>query len=222
MCKADTVFVPLSIEKGTSGVVRLDVLVSRRTDVRTRTFSRVMTGTASICLLIAAAACGGPPKAAAPPAHRGHAATTTPLPSTNPSTVPVTATTVATPSSFSVIAGAYIAGTADGGSLYVRFDGASRFSGPDSFACPNCSTASSPLAHLDFSLTTLRPTGEGAYVATGTTTAESDPTWAASLGTNPAGAGPVGSAVSLTVSSTGELNLSFLPMNDVLMKSGGT
>ena len=120
------------------------------------------------------------------------------------------------------IAGTYIAGTADGGGLYVRFDGASRYSGPDSVACPSCSPATSPQAHLDFSLTTLHSTGGGAYAATGAITAESDPAWAAQLGTDPDGAGPVGSAVSFTVSSSGDLDLNLLPMTDVLRRSSAS
>jgi hypothetical protein len=187
--------------------------------------------------MIALAGCAGSSKSAAPkplPTHEAPPTTTTPdtvastatttppasVPAaTTPSTKATVSTTVTTQLSFSGIAGAYIAGTADGGSLYIRSDGASRFRGPDPVACPACSTATSPIATLDFTLRMLRSTSAGASWATGTITAESDAAWAAGLGSGPRGAGPVGSAMSLTVAVNGALTLSFLPANDVLRRS---
>ena len=145
--------------------------------------------------------------------------------STDPtSTLPATTTTstalrpsATLPPTFSAVAGSYQAGTADGGGLYVRADGASRFSGPDQVACPSCFTASAPIANLDFSLTTLRPTAAG-YIASGAITAESDPAWASQLGSRPPGAGPVGSSVTVTFSGM-RAAVSFLPSYDVLQRS---
>jgi hypothetical protein len=111
-----------------------------------------------------------------------------------------------------------VAGTADGGELFIRSDGASRFRGPDQVACPTCITAGAPLATLDFSLAVLRSDGHGGYGATGRITAESDPAWAADLGTGPPGAGPVGSTVSVAVDAAGVLSLSFLPADDQLTR----
>jgi hypothetical protein len=192
--------------------------VGIRVFVRSRSSIRSVPRLVSVCLLVVVAGCGGSTPSANPAAHHGRQGAGTP--STSPSgSSTSTSTTAITQLSFSVIAGTYVAGTSDGGELYVRFDGASRFSGPDSVACPTCSTASVPLAHLDFSLTSLSSTGRGMYVATGKIAAESDPGWAAELGTGPAGVGPVGSAVSINVSSSGQLTASFLPPNDTLTRS---
>jgi hypothetical protein len=171
------------------------------------------TALAGAALALALAGCSSTSPAVAPPATTG--ATTT-----SPAATAGSSTTVAAAVRFPAISATYLAGTADGGSLYVRSDGASRFSAPDTVSCPNCSTASAPEAHLDFSLTTLEPVAGGGYIGSGTIMAESDPAWAAALG--PAGAGPVGATVSLTVSSGGNLSLSFLASNDVLTKSAGT
>jgi len=104
-----------------------------------------------------------------------------------------------------------VAGTADGGTLYIRSDGASRFSAPDDVACPTCTTAGSPLATLDFSLNTLTATGAGSYRGTGVLTETSDPTWAQQLSPT----ATVGAPVSLT-DDNGAVTLSFLPSLDIL------
>lgn len=163
---------------------------------------------------MALSACSGPTPITTEPTTTvtGHETTTTSSGS---------ATTLASEPNFSVIEGTYIGGTADAGSLFVRADGASRFSGPDTVACPTCVTATAPLATVDFSLTILHATGGGAQSASGSITAESDPAWAAQLGSGPPGAGPIGAALSLTVSATGTLALSFLPADDQLQKSPG-
>jgi hypothetical protein len=165
-----------------------------------------------VVLVVASAACSST-KATNTPSGQPKRGTSTSATSAPTSLAPTTTTAAPT---FSAIAGSYVAGTADGGSLFVRADGASRFSAPDSIACPSCSTASTPIGTVDFGLTTLQPTGGGAYTASGTITAESDPAWA-----NQLGAGPVGHAVTLTVSASGSITVSFLPANDTLNKSGG-
>ena len=72
-------------------------------------------------------------------------ATTTTAPAATTSTTTPAATTTTPPGpSFASITGTYVAGTADGGSVYIRSDGASRFLAPDGSACPTCNTASSP------------------------------------------------------------------------------
>jgi hypothetical protein len=114
--------------------------------------------------------------------------------------------------SFAELAGTYGAGTADGGWLYIRSDGASRLRAPDTVACPGCTTASAPIASLDFTLESISSTGPGAYAATGTITATSDPAWASQLSPT----ATVGSPISLTVTPGAHLTLSVLPSNDVL------
>jgi hypothetical protein len=129
----------------------------------------------------------------------------TPAPTSQPGTIGTT---------YAGIAGNYQAGTADGGTLYIRSDGASRFSAPDPVACPTCTTASAPVATLDFNLNTLTSTGPGSYQATGIFTATSDPAWAQQQ-SSPA---TVGGSVSLT-DNNGTVTLSFLPSNDTLSTS---
>jgi hypothetical protein len=114
--------------------------------------------------------------------------------------------------SFAKITGTYVAGTADGGWLYIRSDGASRFRAPDTTACPSCTTASAPIASLDFNLKSISSSGPGAYTATGAITATSDPAWASQLSRS----ATVGSPISLTVAPGGHLTLSLLPGNDLL------
>lgn len=115
--------------------------------------------------------------------------------------------------SFARIAGWYAGGTADAGWLYIRSDGASRYRSPDSVACPTCMTASAPIASLDFSLSALSSTGPGTYTASGTVTATSDPAWAAQFSPK----ATVGSPISLTIAAPGQLSLSVLLPNDVLL-----
>ncbi|HEX3424804.1 MAG TPA: hypothetical protein VHT30_01640 [Acidimicrobiales bacterium] len=112
-------------------------------------------------------------------------------------TAAATSTTAASSSSFAAVTGTYVAGTADGGWLYIRSDGASRFRSPDDVACPNCITASAPIASLDFSLTSITSTAAHAFHAVGTVTETSDPTWAKQLSPG----ATVGSAVSITIAS---------------------
>jgi hypothetical protein len=113
---------------------------------------------------------------------------------------------------FAAVTGTYVAGTADGGSLFMRSDGASRYRYPDVDAC-QCSTASAPIATVDFTLSTLVPTsgGSGHYRATGQITAESDPM------TGKPFAGAIGSSVTVTIGPAGSATVSFLPSNIVLM-----
>jgi hypothetical protein len=184
------------------------------------TTARVVAGPSSACVVVALAGCSELSTSAVPDRQPVHNATSgKTIPATAHRTTPTTSPTATTELTFAAIDGTYVAGTADGGFLYIRYDGACRFSGPDSVACPTCTTATAPLAHVDFSLNALHPTGDGTYSATGAITAESDPAWAAELGAGPVGAGPVGSSVSLTVSPRGALALSFLPSNDVLTRS---
>ncbi len=142
-------------------------------------------------------------------------ATTPPTSATTPPTTAPTTPPTAPPTTIgtadAAIAGSYVAGTADGGTLYIRSDGASRFSAPDDVACPTCSTAGSPLGTLDFSLKTLTPTGSGSYRATGVFTETSDPAWAHQLSPS----ATVGAAMSLT-DDNGAVTLSFLPSPDIL------
>ena len=131
------------------------------------------------------------------PAAPASAAASAAAPASTAPPVTRSATVAARGPDFSTIAGSYVAGTADGGWLYIRSDGASRLKLPDPVACPTCSTATAPIATLDFSLRTLRPSTPGGYVATGRITAESDPAAA------PPGAGGIGSPVTVTVASGG-------------------
>jgi hypothetical protein len=111
------------------------------------------------------------------------------------------------------IAGSYLAATADGGSLYIRSDGASRFRGLDAWACPTCTTAAlPPIASLDFTLTSISSSGPGAYSAAGRITATSDPYWAAKM----AAATTVGSPITLTITPGRHVTLSLLPRLDDL------
>ena len=150
--------------------------------------------------------------------HHGSATSTllvtstiTPATSTSTTTTSITTTPPSGPS-FIAIGGTYVAGTADGGWLYIRSDGAARLRGPDPVACPACGTASAPIASLDFSLASISRSGGSGYTAQGKVTGTSDPSWASDLSA-PA---TVGSLVSLSVSPTGRLTLNLLPANDVL------
>lgn len=159
------------------------------------------------------------PTTAAPPTTIPASTTTVVVPTT--ATPPAaTTTTVATPttvaptSAFATVSGYYYGGTADAGYLYLRSDGSSRYRYPDDQACQSCSTATAPIAYVDFSLTSLvaQPGGApGNYRATGRITAESDPTTGAQL------AGPVGSSVTVAIGPVGSATLSFLSPNNVLM-----
>ena len=109
-----------------------------------------------------------------------------------------------------------MAGTADGGSLYIRSDGASRFRAPDTWVCPTCSTASvPPIASLDFSLTSISSSGPGAYTAAGRITATSDPYWASHLSSTAI----AGSPIWLSRTPGGHLTLSVLSGSDILARS---
>lgn len=166
-----------------------------------------------VVLAVVTAACSST-KANTPPTGQSKSVTSTSATTAGTTIAPTTTSATPAAPSFSAIAGSYVAGTADGGSLFVRADGASRFSAPDSIACPTCSTASTPIGTIDFSLATLQAAGGGASTASGTITAESDPAWATQLG-----AGPVGHAVTLSVSASGSITVSFLPAMDTLNKS---
>jgi len=114
----------------------------------------------------------------------------------------------------SLIAGHYLGSTGSSGQLFIRSDGAARFTGLDFTACPSCFTASAPSETIDFGLTTLTVVKRlGEYVAEGLITAESDPADALKL------AGPVGAKVQVTIVPGGNLRLSFLPDTDVLRKA---
>lgn len=114
----------------------------------------------------------------------------------------------------SAIAGYYLGSTGSSGQLFIRSDGASRFTGLDFSACPRCSTATAPKETIDFSLTTLTLLKRlGEYRAEGTITTESDPADAVKL------AGPVGSKVLVTITPGDNLQLSFLPATDILGKA---
>lgn len=143
-------------------------------------------------------------------------ATSTMTTNTSSTTVPPGSVPPPTPSpsraSFTAISGTYVAGTADGGWVYIRSDGAARLRSPDPIACPTCTTASAPIASLDFTLGSISGTAGSGYTAQGKVTGTSDPKWASSLSA-PA---TVGSPVSLSVSRTGRLTLNLLPPNDVL------
>jgi len=145
------------------------------------------------------------PAASAPPTAAGSSTRTTtgaPKPSLPPGP------------SLSVIAGYYLGSTGSSGQLFIRADGASRFTGLDFTACPSCFTATAPSETIDFSLTTLSVVKRvGKQVAEGFITAESDPADAVKL------AGPVGAKVGLTVAADGSLQLSFLPPTDALQKA---
>jgi hypothetical protein len=121
-------------------------------------------------------------------------------------------TTLASAANFPAVSGTYIAGSADGGSVYIRSDGASRFRSRDFVACPSCSTASSPTADLDFSLTSLNSDGGGTFLAAGQITAVSDPTWAKQISPS----ATVGSAINAVIYPNKQLKLSILPSNDLL------
>lgn len=192
--------------------------------VRTRRGGK--TGFAVLSIAVAAAllgACHGG-STAAPAANTAKTASTTiapkattaAAPSASPSTT--TNTTVVPPASqpsttatFTAITGTYYGGTADQGWLYIRADGASRYRYPDENAC-QCSTATAPIATIDFSLTNLTATAadQGHYRSTGLITAQSDPTTGTQL------AGPTGSPVTVTIDPRGSATVSFLPTQDVL------
>jgi hypothetical protein len=128
-------------------------------------------------------------------------------------TAPGPAPTIAPPHriSFAAIAGNYLGGTADGGRLYVRTDGASRFRYPDSYSCPSCTTATDPIGTVDFSLISLASTGSGSYVAAGRLTAQSDPRAFPALHAD--------STVTVSVGAGGQATLSFVNPNDTLQRS---
>ncbi len=138
-------------------------------------------------------------------------------------TAPTTTPPPTPPAGLAAIAGNYEGSTGSSGALFIRSDGASRFTDVDLTACPSCSTASAPEATVDFSLKTITATGPpGSYRATGLITAESDPADARTF------AGPVGATVVVTAYPPNTLTdaapqypalrISFLPDNDVLTK----
>lgn len=175
---------------------------------------RCLLGVA-VCLIsllaFGAAGCGSS-------GHHGSTSPTLPATSTTTPASVTTATTTSLPttppsrSPFAAISGSYVAGTADGGWLYIRPDGAARLRGPDGVACPACATAADPIASLDFSLASITGDAGSTYTAEGNVTGTSDPTWASGLSA-PA---TVGSPVSLSVKPTGRLTLNLLPGNVVL------
>ena len=133
--------------------------------------------------------------------------------SSAPTTEVAAATTTTLPAApFAQVSGTYVAGVADGGNVFVRGDGASRFLQTDFVACPKCTTATGPLSSLDFALKTLAPLTSGGFTATGTVSETSDPTWAKQLTPNSA----AGSPVTATFTADHHMTLSFLPANDVL------
>lgn len=144
-------------------------------------------------------------------AAAGGATTTTtaaPPPSQTSTTTTVTVVATSPPTTaalFATVTGTYYGSTASSGWLYIRSDGASRYRYADVDAC-KCSTATAPIATVDFSLTTLVATGGGGghYQATGRITAESDPT------TGMPFAGSIGSAVTAMIGPPGSVTLSFL------------
>ena len=138
--------------------------------------------------------------------------TTTSSGTARTSTRATSATGASSSASFSAIAGTYTAGTADGGWLYLRSDGATRLRAPDTVACPSCSTADAPIASIDLSLTSISGQASSGYRASGKVTATSDPTWATQISP----AATLGSPVSLTVDPHRRLSLDLLPQNDVL------
>lgn len=156
--------------------------------------------------------------------HSTAGGTTTTTDAAASTTISSSNTTAASPTTatarpnFATIQGSYVAGTEDGGSLYIRSDGASRFLAPDSKSCPSCTTADSPIASIDFALETLTSHGGGAYTATGAITDTSDAPWAAQLRSNPA----VGSAVTVDLPANGTASISFLPTNDPLKYTSKT
>ncbi len=193
-----------------------------------RSPSRTAPAVWSIALVgaLLLAACSGGGKNATPPVTTAKTtgttadATTTTTTVLSPSTT--TSTTVVSPTTqppstltYAPVTGTYYGGTADQGWLYIRSDGASRYRYPDDGAC-QCSTSSAPIANVDFSLTSLVATsgGHGHYRATGRITAESDPVSGRPL------AGPIGSAVTVTIGPAGSAMVSFLPSNIVLMIPG--
>lgn len=131
--------------------------------------------------------------------------------SSTASTSPSTATPSTGPS-FAAISGTYVAGTADGGWIYIRSDGAARFRGPDQVACSSCATAGAPIASLDFSLTSISGEAGSGFSAEGKVTGTSDPAWASGL----AAPSTNGSLVSVSINPSGGLSLNLLPANDVL------
>ncbi len=139
------------------------------------------------------------------------APTTSAAPATNASTTAAPTTTVA-PAPYAAIAGQYVGSTGSSGTLSISgTDGASRFSQPDSTACPSCSTATAPMATVDFRINSIVNLGDpDANRATGVITAESDPADARTI------AGPVGSTVVVRTFPPKDLTLSFLPVSDVL------
>jgi hypothetical protein len=146
----------------------------------------------------------------------GATSTTTAAPAPSPATATTTVTVVPTspPSTaalFATVTGTYYGSTADSGWLYIRSDGASRYRYADVDAC-KCSTATAPIATVDFSLATLVATGGGAghYQATGRITAESDPTTGVPF------AGSIGSSVTALIGPPGSVTLSFLPPTLIL------
>jgi hypothetical protein len=193
--------IPMLAAASIVGVISATIGVTRVSSVRAPV--RPLATTASP---IASSAPGGPsggPASSAKPSTNGE----------TPAGTPNSSALTRGPS-FAGIAGYYLGSTGSSGDLFIRADGASRFTGLDFTACPRCSTATAPSDTIDFSLTTLIPlTSPGGYRAEGSITAGSDPADAIKL------AGPVGSKVVVTIDAHGGLLLSFLPDTDVLRKA---
>ncbi len=166
--------------------------------------TRASSATSSPPATEAPSATSGPPATEAPSATSGPLATT-PSARSAPATAPPHRV------SFAAIAGNYLGGTADGGGLYVRADGAARFRYPDSYACPGCTTATDPIGTVDFTLNSLAATGPGAYIASGRLTAESDPRAFPALRAN--------SPITISVGGSGLARLSFVNPYDTLHRS---
>jgi len=140
------------------------------------------------------------------------------LPATATTEPSVAVVTTAPSETFSAIAGLYVGSTGGSGELVIFPDGLARFTAPNTVACPTCSNATAPPGTIEITLTSLARTANRGYVASGTITAESDAAWAAEIGTTPSEK-PIGSSADLTVSPLGQLSLSFLPPDDVLIRA---
>lgn len=129
----------------------------------------------------------------------------------------VAPTTTTVKPDFSGLMGRYTGSTGGSGQLYVGGDGASRFTGEDLTACSKpCVTATAPQETIDFTLTSVTASADpGVYEATGPIAAESDPTDARTF------AGPVGTAVKVSLIPPGILAVSFLGPSDHLCKLYG-
>ena len=167
---------------------------------------------AALAALMMLAACSGSKSSGQGAATSTSAPAGTATTSGAPASVSGATTTTVAANPFAQVAGTYVAGTAGGGNVFVRADGASRFLATDFTACPKCTTTTGPLASLDFALKTLTPLTSGGFTATGTVTETSDPTWAKQLTPDSA----AGSPVTATFSGDHHLTVSFLPGNDIL------